>query len=116
MQPRCQFSAYCGQVKIGKRVEIAPNSAFYPYNHSFEAGKPIQTQPLFTRSGISVGDDAWLGFGVILLDGAHIGEGAVIGAGSVVTSAIPANAIATGAPARVVRYREAPREQLDTVS
>jgi acetyltransferase-like isoleucine patch superfamily enzyme len=47
----------------------------------------------------------WLGRGVAVLKGAHIERGAVIGANSVVAGHIPANAIAVGAPARVVRYR-----------
>lgn len=105
IQPRCQVSAYCGKVEIGKRVEIAPSCAFYPYNHGMQPGTPIRAQPLYSRSGIVVGDDAWLGFGVILLDGAHVGEGAVIAAGSVVNATIPPNAIAAGAPARVVSFR-----------
>jgi acetyltransferase-like isoleucine patch superfamily enzyme len=105
IQPRCQISAYCGKVEIGKRVEVAPSCAFYPYNHGMEAGTPIRFQPLHSRSGIIVEDDAWLGFGVILLDGAHVGEGAVIAAGSVVNAAIPPNAIAAGTPARVIGSR-----------
>ena len=96
---------------IGERVEIAPNCAFYPYNHGIAPGQPIQGQPTWTRGGIVVEDDAWLGYGVIVLDGARIGAGAVIGAGSVVTSSIPADAIATGVPARVVGSR---RELTDT--
>ena len=62
-------------------------------------------QILETRGGIKIGNDAWLGFGVIVLDGVNIGEGAIIGAGSVVTDDIPANAIAVGSPARVVSKR-----------
>ena len=105
IHPRCQFSAYKGSITIGARVEIAPNCAFYPYNHGMEAGIPIREQPLFSRGGIVIGDDAWLGYGVIVLDGARIGTGAVIGAGSVVTGAIPDQSIAVGTPAKVVRMR-----------
>jgi acetyltransferase-like isoleucine patch superfamily enzyme len=46
-----------------------------------------------------------LGYGVIVLSGVCIGEGAVIGAGSVVTKDVPAGAIAVGVPARVIRMR-----------
>jgi acetyltransferase-like isoleucine patch superfamily enzyme len=105
IQPRCQISAYRSAVVIGERVEIAPNCAFYPYNHGIAPGQPIQGQPTWTRGGIVVEDDAWLGYGVIVLDGVRIGAGAVVGAGSVVTSNIPAEAIATGVPARVVGSR-----------
>lgn len=105
IQPRCQLSAFMGSIQIGCRVEIAPNCAFYPYNHDFVLGKPIRDQPLKTKGGIIVGDDAWLGFGVIVLDGVKIGKGAVVGAGSVVTQDIPDNAVAVGVPARIVKMR-----------
>jgi acetyltransferase-like isoleucine patch superfamily enzyme len=52
-----------------------------------------------------VEDDAWLGYGVIVLDGVRIGKGAVVGAGAVVTHDIPEGAIAVGVPARVVKMR-----------
>ena len=105
IQPRCQLMAYVGSLTIGCRVEIAPNCAFYPYDHGFEAGEPIRKQPATTKGGIVVGDDSWLGVGVIVLDGVRIGDGAVIGAGSVVTKDIPDGAIAVGVPARVIKMR-----------
>lgn len=105
IQPRCQISAYCAEIKIGERVEIAPSCAFYPYNHKMNVEQPIRDQPLYSRSGITVGNDAWLSFGVVLLDGADIGDGAVIGANSVVNTSIPPNAIAVGSPAKVVGTR-----------
>lgn len=54
---------------------------------------------------ITIGDRAWLGARVIVLKGANIGRDAVIAAGSVVTRDIPANAIAAGVPAKVLRMR-----------
>jgi acetyltransferase-like isoleucine patch superfamily enzyme len=105
IQPRCQFSAYVGAIQIGRWVQIAPNCAFYPYDHGFRSGALIKSQPLKTKGGIFIGDDAWLGVGVTVLDGSKIGKGAVIGAGSVVNSEIPDGAIAVGAPARVIKYR-----------
>jgi len=107
VQPRCSITGCKGSVIIGKRVEIASNCAFYPYNHAIEIDRRIRDQPLITRGDIVIEDDAWLGYGVIVLDGVRIGSGAVIGAGSVVTRDIPANAIAVGAPARVVKMRGA---------
>jgi acetyltransferase-like isoleucine patch superfamily enzyme len=106
IHPRCQISAYKASIHIGKEVQIAPNCAFYPYNHSIKPGRLIQEQPLSSKGDIIIGDDAWLGFGVIVLDGVHIGKGAVIGAGSVVTDSIPDGGIAAGAPARVVKMRD----------
>ncbi len=105
IQPRCQINAYMSDIHIGSHVEIAPNCAFYPYNHGIAPGENIAKQPITTKGGITIEDDVWLGFGVIVLDGVTIGKGAVIGAGSVVTGDIPANAIAGGIPARVLKSR-----------
>ena len=105
LHPRCQVMAYKGNVTIGDHVAVAPGCAFYAYNHSFKAGEMIKQQPLYTRGGIEVGDGAWLGFGVIVLDGVRIGTGSVVGAGSVVTEDVPDNCIAGGNPARVIHKR-----------
>ena len=105
IQPRCQFSAYKAPIQIGCCVDIAPNCAFYPYNHGFAAGRSIREQPLQTKGGIFVDDEAWLGVNVIVLHGVRIGKGSVIGAGSVVTQDVPEGAIAFGVPAHVVAMR-----------
>ena len=105
IHPRCQFSAYKGSIYIGENVQVAPNCAFYPYNHSYEPDKLISEQPLQSKGDIVIEDDAWLGFGVIVLDAVRIGKGAIIGAGSVVTSNIPDGAIAAGVPAKVIKMR-----------
>lgn len=105
IQPRCQFSAVKGRISIGRRAEIAPACAFYPYNHGMAAERPIQDQPLTSNGGIRIGDEAWLGYGVIVLDGVKIGRGAVVAAGAVVVNDIPDMAIAAGVPARVLRSR-----------
>ena len=105
IQPGCQLSAYKSSIKIGRGVEIAPNCAFYSYNHSVKAGQPIRNQPLDSKGDISIGDNVWLGYGVIVLDGVVIGKNTVIGAGSVVTKNIPQNAIAAGNPAKLIKFR-----------
>lgn len=108
IQPRCQFSGYKAPIKIGSGVQIAPGCAFYPYAHGMEPDRPIQQQPLTTKGGIIVEDNAWLGYRVIVLDGVRIGQGAVVGAGSIVTKDIPAGAVAVGAPAKVIKMRSKP--------
>jgi len=105
IQPRCQFSAYQASINIGCNVQIATNCAFYPYDHGMIPGQLIHLQPLETKGGITVDDGAWLGCGVIVLNGVRIGKGAVVGAGSVVKQDIPDGAIAVGIPARVVKMR-----------
>ena len=55
---------------------------------------------------VVIGNDVWLGAGAKILNGCHIGDGAVIGTNAVVMGDIPPNAIAVGVPARVIKYRE----------
>ena len=52
-------------------------------------------------------DDCWIGANAVILGGVHIGKGAIIGAGAVVTKDIPSMAIAVGVPAKVLKYRGA---------
>jgi acetyltransferase-like isoleucine patch superfamily enzyme len=106
INPRCQLSAYKSSIIIGNGVNIAPNCAFYPYDHGTKAGTDIFEQPLTSKGDIVIKDFAWLGVGVIVISGGKVGEGAVIGAGSVVNTEIPDFAIAVGNPAKVIRYRE----------
>jgi len=111
IHPRCQLNANVSPIIIGRGVMISPGCALYSYNHGIAPDQPIRKQPLQTKGGIIVDDDAWLGFGVIVLDGVRIGKGAVIGAGSVVTNDVPDNAIAAGVPARVVKMRDEVKER-----
>lgn len=105
IQPRCQFVAALESIEIGERCEIAPACAFYPFDHAMDSHKSIMEQGLRSRGSIVVGDDVWLGYGVVVLQGVTIGDGAVIGANSVVTKDIPPNAIAVGSPAKVLKLR-----------
>lgn len=102
----CQLIVAKNQLKIGARVMIAGNCAFYPHDHGVAPGETIRTQPLVSKGPIVIGDDAWIGSGVIVLGGVEIGDGAVIGAGSVVTKDVPNNGIAYGVPARIVKMRD----------
>ena len=105
IHPRCQINAYKSDIRIGNRVDISPNCALYSYDHGTKPGKLIREQPLVSKGPIIIEDNCWLSFGVIILSGVHIGKGAVIGAGSVVTHDIPENSIACGSPAKVIKTR-----------
>lgn len=105
IHPRCQLNAYVSPIQIGNDVMIAPNCAFYPYDHGIAPDRPISEQPLQSKGAITIGDSAWIGVGVIVLGGVNIGRGAVIGAGSVVTKNIPDGAVAAGVPAKVIKMR-----------
>jgi acetyltransferase-like isoleucine patch superfamily enzyme len=102
----CQLMSFKQAIQIGRDVGVSQNCTFYSYNHGFASGTPVSEQPLESRGPIIVGDHAWLGVGVIVLDGVRIGHGAVIGAGAVVTRDVPDGAIAAGVPARIVKVRD----------
>ena len=101
----CQLTAVKAPIHIGCGVEIAARCAFYPYDHGFAPGEPIANQPLVTKGGITIEDEAWLGYGVIVLSGVRIGKGAVVGAGAVVTNDVPDGGVAVGVPAKTIRMR-----------
>ena len=105
VHPRCQLMAYKASIRIGQGVSIAQGCAFYPFDHGIEPGRTIRSQPLVVKGDIEIGDEAWLGTGVVVLSGVRIGAGAVVSAGSVVTRDVPDNAVAAGVPARVVWRR-----------
>ena len=105
-------------VLVGNYTSIAHRVVFLSgYNHDHHRasnypfddllnGKPtINSYTEANRYQIIIGNDAWLGRGATILGGVRIGNGAVIGAGSVVTKDVPPYAVAVGNPARIVKYR-----------
>jgi acetyltransferase-like isoleucine patch superfamily enzyme len=62
--------------------------------------------PIKGGKGVKIGSNTWLGYGVIVMPGVTIGENSIIGAGSLVTRDVPANSIAAGHPAVVIRQRD----------
>lgn len=75
------------------------------YGDSDEQSNPLdppKDRPLHANP-VYIGDNVWIGEGVSVLGGVSIGEGSIIGANSVVTKSIPANSIACGAPAKVIK-------------
>jgi acetyltransferase-like isoleucine patch superfamily enzyme len=95
-----------GGLAIGRNTMIGAHTIIVPANHGIARfDVPMGAQPL-TKKGIAVGQDVWIGAGCKVLDGVHIGNGAVIGAGSVVTKDIGAFVIAVGAPAKAVGSRQ----------
>lgn len=93
----------CGLVSIGNNVEIGPNvSIITGEHHTMIEERRAHRGHEFTGS-VVIGDDCWIGAGVIILAGVTIGSGCSIGAGSVVKADIPPFSIAVGVPARVIR-------------
>ena len=88
-------------VTIGDRVLIGPNVGIYTVSHALQ---PDQRAEGIMRSlPVRIGNDVWIGGHAVITQGVTIGDGAVIGAGSVVTHDIPARGIAAGNPCRVLR-------------
>ncbi|MDH6224503.1 MULTISPECIES: sugar O-acetyltransferase [Streptomyces] len=88
-------------VVIGEDCQIGPNVQLLTPTHPVEPGP--RRDKLEAAKPITIGDNVWLGGGVIVCPGVSIGDDSVIGAGSVVTRDVPAGVVALGNPARVVR-------------
>lgn len=67
-----------------------------------------QSSESFGKGDIVVDDDVWIGYGATIMSGVHIGQGAVVAAGAVVTKDVPPYAIVGGVPAKVIKYRFEP--------
>ncbi|GEN79713.1 hypothetical protein N867_16365 [Actinotalea fermentans ATCC 43279 = JCM 9966 = DSM 3133] len=94
-----------GRIRIGDDVLLAPEVFLTASNYGTAAGRLMAEQPR-READVVIGNDVWLGARVVVLPGVRVGDGAVVGAGSVVTKDVPPNAIAVGVPARVVSWRE----------
>ncbi|MEX0886931.1 MAG: NAD-dependent epimerase/dehydratase family protein [Phycisphaeraceae bacterium] len=95
------------RLDIGDRVLIAGHCYLIAGgNHGIECiDTPIIDQPMTSKGGIAIDQNAWLGANVTVLDGVAIGRDAVIAAGSVVNKPVEAFTIAGGVPARTIRHR-----------
>jgi acetyltransferase-like isoleucine patch superfamily enzyme len=94
-----------GGMTIGKYCAIAGQTVLIPANHRFDRlDIPIRQQGLSTI-GISIGDDVWIGTHCVILDGAKIGRGCVIGAGSIVKGCVDEYSVVVGNPGRVIKMR-----------
>jgi acetyltransferase-like isoleucine patch superfamily enzyme len=91
-------------ITIGRLTMIGHNCSIIDANHGTEPGTPMSRQP-GRPAAVRIGDDCWLGTGVIVLPGVTIGGGTIVAAGSVVTRSLPEGVMAAGVPARVVRPR-----------
>ncbi len=92
-----------GGIFIGKNVLIAAHCCISSLNHNYSA--PIITFGGVIANPVVIEDDVWLGYNVVILPGVTIGQGSVIGAGSVVVKDIPPYSVAVGNPAKVIKKR-----------
>jgi maltose O-acetyltransferase len=96
-----------GKVIIGKDVMMGPDVCIYTRNHAFDRTDiPMNLQGMTPEKPVIIGDDVWIGTRVTILAVVHIGTGAIIGAGAVVTKDVPDYAVVGGNPARVIKMRK----------
>jgi acetyltransferase-like isoleucine patch superfamily enzyme len=104
-------------LKIGKYCSIATGVTIflgsehrvdwvstYPFPYLWKEARSIQGHPA-TKGDVVIGNDVWIGYATTILSGVTIGDGAAIGACSLVTKDIPPYAIAAGNPVQILRYR-----------
>ena len=101
-------------LKIGNYCSIASHvcfilSADHYINHistfPFKVGILKEKSEAISKGDIVIDDDVWIGYGATILSGVHIGQGAVIAAGGVVTKDVPPYAVVGGIPAQIMKYR-----------
>lgn len=106
IQDHLNFISNKGKLIVGKYSVISSGCTIVPGAHKLTVGVPFYlatTNHINDDEGdIIIDEDCWVGTGCILLPKVHIGRGAVIGAGSVVTKDVPPYAVVVGAPARIV--------------
>ena len=94
------------KVTIGDDVMMGPDCIILTANHGMERnGVPMWQQKHEQPRPVVIGNDVWIGARVIILPGVHIGDGCIIGAGSVVTKDVEPYSIVAGNPARLIRKR-----------
>jgi acetyltransferase-like isoleucine patch superfamily enzyme len=91
-------------ITIGDRCQLGANVSLVAENHQFSGEGEIYDQGV-SRKGIDIGRDVWIGNYVIILDGVSVGDGSVIGAGTVLTKSVPPGSVVVGVPGRVIRTR-----------
>ena len=98
------FADEYAEVVIEDNVMMGAGVHFYVNNHRFDRTDiPLIEQGYYPSESIVVKKGAWIGANAIILPGVMLGENSVVGAGSIVTKSIPANSVAVGSPAKVIK-------------
>ena len=99
------FLHSAGGIEIGRAVGIGPSVKIMTSNHVIDnLNRPVLYNPIELKKVI-LQDGCDIGIGSIVLPGVAIGQGAIVGAGSIVTKDVPDFAVAAGSPARILRFR-----------
>lgn len=100
----CIWAAPNAEIKIGSDVLFGPNVTVTASNHGMIRGELIRLQPGEDKE-INIGKDVWIGANSVITAGVKVGDGCVIGAGSVVTKDLPPYSVCVGVPAKFLRNR-----------
>lgn len=98
-----------GGVRIGAYFHPGRGLTIFSANHNYENATRIPYDDVILEQPVVIGDFVWCGANVTILPGVTVGEGAVLGAGSVITKDVPPLAVVAGNPAKVVKYRDVDR-------
>lgn len=95
-----------GEISIGDNTAMGEGIIVYTSNHDYKDKKTFPYNPDALIQKVEIGKDIWIGARSIILPGCKIGDGAIIGAGSVVTKSVPSCAMVGGNPARIIGWRD----------
>ena len=109
-----------GELYIGDFCSIAPKVSFilsadhyinhistFPYKAKFINSLELES---ISKGNIEIEDDVWIGYGATIMSGVHIGQGAIVAAGAVVSKDVPPYAIVGGVPAKIIKFRFNPEQ------
>jgi acetyltransferase-like isoleucine patch superfamily enzyme len=102
-----------GKLVVGPHVLMGQNVAIVTSNHNFERPACLPYDSVVIPKGVTIDACVWIGDRALIVPGVHVGEGAILAAGAVVTRDVPPLAIVGGAPAKLIRYRD--RESYETL-
>lgn len=100
------YIEYSGGVKIGDYFHTGKGLTIFSTSHNYDLGDKIPYGDEALKKEVVIGNWVWCGANVTILPGVHIGDGAVIGAGAVVTKDVPECAVVGGNPAKIIKYRD----------
>lgn len=100
------YIEYSGGVKIGDYFHTGKGLTIFSTNHNYDLGEKIPYGDEDVEKEVVIGNWVWCGANVTIVPGVHIGDGAVIGSGAVVTKDVPECAVVGGNPARIIKYRD----------
>lgn len=99
------FFGASGGIEVGENVISGQNVRFHAENHLFSKKDILIREQGVTQKGIKIGNNCWIGSGVVFLDGTIVGDGCVIAANAVLNKNYPSNSIIAGVPAKVIKTR-----------